>query len=251
LSVARIVSLVPSLTETLVEFGLLDRLVGRTRYCSEPSALIHAVTTVGGTKNPDVAAILALEPDLVVMNAEENRIEDYNALAGAGLNVHVTHPRTVADAAAMLGTLGRVAGADAAGRRLERACLAALGEAREAAARAKRPRVFCPIWRNPWMTFHRRTYVGDVLASVGFDNVFADQSDAEGDFFAVELAAVREKRPNLVLLPDEPYVFGAEHVEELRAQGIGEDFRLIDGKDLSWYGPRLPRALRTLRALTA
>lgn len=247
MSVERIVSLVPSLTETLAHYGLIDRLVGRTRYCTEPRGEIEAVATVGGTKNPDVAAIIALDPDLVVMNAEENRIEDYRALAAAGLNVHATHPRTVAEAASMLGELGRVAGAATAGRSLERACTSTLCRVREAALRTQRTRVFCPIWRNPWMTFHRRTYVGDVLAAVGFDNVFADPP-ADADFFAVDLDAVLERNPELVLLPDEPYVFADEHAGELAAYGIGRRYRLIDGKDLSWYGPRLPRALRTLGA---
>lgn len=251
MSVGRIVSLVPSLTETLADMGLLDRLVGRTRYCLEPSGAVEAVAPVGGTKNPDLAGIIALEPDLVVMNAEENRLEDYQALAAAGLNVYVTHPRTVGEAAAMLAELGRMAGADAAGRRLERACMDALGEVVESASRSARPSAFCPIWRNPWMTFHRATYVGDVLRTVGFRNVYADDLDTGADFFSVDLEDVAGRQPQIVLLPDEPYVFGAEHAKELADRGIGADHALIDGKDLSWYGPRLPSALRRLARLAS
>jgi ABC-type Fe3+-hydroxamate transport system substrate-binding protein len=251
MSAERIVCLVPSLTETLVDFGLLDRLVGRTRYCTEPSSEIDPVQIVGGTKNPDIEAVVALAPDLVVMNAEENRLEDYEALAAAGLTVHVTHPRTVVEAAAMLGDLGRVTGADAAGRRLEQASLAALAEISQSDSVRRRTPVFCPIWRNPWMTFHRRTYVGDVLAAVGLENVFGGETERGADFFAVELETVAERSPQLVLLPDEPYVFAAEHAQELADLNIGTLHRLIDGKDLSWYGPRLPAALRRLAALMA
>ncbi len=249
MSADRLVCLVPSLTETLAAFELLPRLVGRTRYCTEPADSINGVEAVGGTKNPDIERIIELAPDLVVMNAEENRLEDYQVLAGAGISVHVTHPRTVCDAAAMLGELGRVTGADAAGRSLERACMDALAEVGEAVRQRSRRRVFCPIWRNPWMTFHRGTYVGDVLSVVGLDNVFGDPPEDSADFFAVELAEVAARRADLVLLPDEPYVFGAEHAEELASQSIGASRVLIDGKDLSWYGPRIPSALRRLAAI--
>ena len=250
MSVERIVCLVPSLTETLGDFGLMGRLVGRTRYCTEPQNLIESVPEVGGTKNPDIKGILDLEPDLVVMNAEENRLEDYQALSAAGLNVYVTHPRTVAEAAQMLAELGRVSGAASAGRSLENACMAALAQVREDSARRPSMRVFCPIWRNPWMTFHRDTYVGSVLRTVGFDNVFSDRLDTGSDFFTVELDEVVEKAPHMVLLPDEPYVFTAEHGRELAAEGVGARYEPIDGKDLSWYGPRLPGALRRLAALS-
>jgi ABC-type Fe3+-hydroxamate transport system substrate-binding protein len=250
MSVGRIVCLVPSLTETLVDFGLLDRLVGRTRYCTEPAAAVAAVETVGGTKNPDVGRIIELDPDLVVLNKEENRIEDYRALAAAGLELFVTHPRSVAEAASMLAGLGRAAGADDAGRRLAAACTSALAQARERASRQDRAATFCPIWRNPWMTFHRETYVGDVLRTVGFDNVFAGRGDGP-DFFTVTLDEVAARSPELALLPDEPYVFGAEHAAELLAAGVCKRAELIDGKDLSWYGPRLPAALRRLSTLAS
>lgn len=127
----------------------------------------------------------------------------------------------------------------------------ALGEVAESGARSARRSVFCPIWRNPWMTFHGATYVGDVLRTVGFRNVFADNLDAGADFFNVDLDDVAARQPQLVLLPDEPYIFGPEHAQELVQRGIGTDHVLFDGKDLSWYGPRLPSALRRLAALAS
>lgn len=241
----RIVSLVPSLTEALIDFGLLEALVGRTRYCTEPAGVVEAIEVLGGTKNPDVAGIVRLRPDLVVVNREENRLEDCRALEAAGLRLHVTHPRTVPEAADMLEELGRVCGAGAAGARLGQRCREALAEA-AASTRGRPWTTFCPIWRRPYMTFRRATYIGDMLARAGCDNLFGDRPGA--DFFEVTLEAIREAAPQLVVLPDEPYAFDASHAEELREAGLRARFAAVDGKDLAWYGPRIPGALRALTA---
>ena len=243
----RIVSLVPSLTEALVAFGVGERLVGRTRYCVEPPEALASVEALGGTKNPDVSRIIELRPDLVVVNREENRREDYEALVAAGLEVHVTHPRTVAAAADMLSALGAAVGTRDPAEDLAARCRAALANAASRRPATPVP-VFCPIWRNPWMTFNAGTYVGDMLAVAGLRNVFAD---GEPDFFVVEPDEIRRRAPRLVLLPDEPYVFSAKHADELAALGIGERFELFCGKDLSWYGPRMPAAIERLAALAA
>jgi ABC-type Fe3+-hydroxamate transport system substrate-binding protein len=241
----RIVSLVPSLTELLASWGLGERLAGRTRYCEEPRELMSRVETVGGTKNPDVSRIVELRPDLVVVNREENRREDYEALIAAGLAVHVTHPRTVAEAADMFRALGAVVGASEAAE-----ALAARSRAALAAAEASRPErpvpTFCPIWRNPWMTFSERTYIGDMLTVAGLANVFGGADSP--DFFDVDLGEARRRAPTLVLLPDEPYVFEEKHVKELTDFGFRGRFELVSGKDLSWYGPRMPDAVTRLVA---
>jgi ABC-type Fe3+-hydroxamate transport system substrate-binding protein len=246
-----IVSLVPSLTETLFSYGLGERLVGRTRYCVEPVGEIERVEAVGGTKNPDVERILGLAPDLVVVNKEENRLEDYERLRDAGLEVWVCHPRTVEEAADVLADLGRIAGAQRTGEelaaRVRDAAKAAHGAASLRQGRAAR--VFCPIWRNPWMTFGPATYVNDVLRTIGLENVFAP--DAAGDFFEVDLAEARARTPDLVLLPDEPYAFSLDHAQELCDRGFTASVAPIDGRDLSWYGPRLPGALERLALLAS
>jgi len=246
---SRIVSLVPSLTETLFDYGVGDRLVGRTRYCTEPSTVIQRVEAIGGTKNPDIERIVELEPDLVIANKEENRLEDYQRLRDAGLEVWVCHPRTVGEAACMFSELGRVVGAtergDELADRTRRAVDAVRGGALLCGDRAAR--VFCPIWRNPWMTFGADTYICDVLRTVGLVNIFAE--DGLGDFFEVDLAQARDRGPDLVLLPDEPYAFSLEHAEELCEFGFSCSVAPIDGRDLSWYGPRLPVALGRLRTL--
>lgn len=243
----RIVSLVPSLTEAIAEWGGLAQLAGRTRYCIEPAGRIECVETVGGTKNPDITRIVEIRPDLVVVNREENRREDYDALVAAGLRVLVTHPRSVRDAAGMFVELGRAVGLAERGQELADRCQRALDARERSACETMAVRVFCPIWRNPWMTFHSATYVGDMLAVAGLGNVFGAANDR--DFFEVDLAEVREREPALVLLPDEPYVFERKHATELASAGIDSRFELISGKDLSWYGPRTPAAIERLAEL--
>lgn len=244
----RVVCLVPSTTEALVELGLGSRLVGRTRYCVEPAGRIEAVEAVGGTKNPDVARIVALAPDLVVVSSEENRLVDAQALVEAGVAIYVTHPRTVAEAVAMFEDLGHKLGLEREVADFARQCRDALARAAAAVAGIEAIPTFCPIWRNPWMTFGRQTYVGDVLSLVGQRNVLA--TDGSPDFFEVTLDQVVAARPQLVVLPDEPYVFSRKHGEELRTHGIIGKIHYIDGKDLSWYGPRIPRALDRLLTIT-
>ena len=244
----RIVSLVPSLTEALVGYGLADSIVGRTRYCEEPAGVVAHIEVVGGTKNPDVARIISLRPDLVIVNKEENRLEDCRALEAAGVRLHVTHPQTVEEAASMLEELGGVCGAADAGAGLAdavREALAACDAAVHTQGERRAPRTFCPIWRKPYMTFRRATYIGDMLARAGCDNVFGERDGAA--FFEVSLEEILAARPELVVLPDEPYVFEARHADELRAAGVGARYVLLDGKDLAWYGPRIPRALERLR----
>lgn len=244
----RIVSLVPSLTETIVDFGLADSIVGRTRWCTEPADVVERIEAVGGTKNPDVARIVELRPDFVVVNKEENRLEDCREMEAAGLSLHVTHPLTVGEAADMIQALGRVCGARSEGEALATRCRDAIAAA-ETRAASERVRTFCPIWRKPWMTFRRATYIGDMLERAGCTNVFGDRDGA--DFFEVTLDEVLAARPELVVLPDEPFVFEPKHADELRAAGLDARYLFIDGKDIAWYGPRIPAALERLSRAVA
>ena len=241
----RIVSLVPSLTESLIDFGLLDSIVGRTRWCTEPAELVEKIETVGGTKNPDVERIIELAPDLVIVNKEENRLEDCQALEAAEIAVHVTHPRTVAEAASMLEDLGEACGAAARGKALAAQCREAVSAADS--SQSPRVRTFCPIWRKPWMTFRRETYIGDMLEQSGCENVFGDRSGP--DFFEVTMDEIVAAAPALVILPDEPFVFEPRHADELRAAGVAATYLHVDGKDLAWYGPRIPAAIERLSAV--
>jgi ABC-type Fe3+-hydroxamate transport system substrate-binding protein len=232
-----VVSLVPSVTETLAAWGLDP--VACTRFCERPD-----LATVGGTKNPDIAAIVGLAPDLVVVNDEENRREDAEALTAAGLAVHVCSPRSAPEVAPALAAL-----ADAVGL-AERA-----GDADHSAAAPLAPlgvRAFVPIWRRPWMTLAADTYGASLLASIGVEVVGAPelppgQARAEADRYpVVELADVVAAGPEVVLAPSEPYAFKPLHLEAL---GRVAPVIRVDGQDLFWWGVRTQEAGPRLHAV--
>lgn len=236
----RIVSLVPSLSEALWWVGAADRIVGVTEHCVAPPDAYTRAQRVRGTKNPDVDAIVALEPDLVVANEEENRELDVRRMRDAGVTVYVTAPRTVHQAADTLAGLGGLVDAGKPGQGLRTDILRAVD-----AARGLRPyeslETFCPIWRDPWMATGRDTYAGDLLSLCGYAVLPADPG---GRYPVVELDAIAARRPEVVLLPDEPYVFGEGDRDVFAAWGAR--VRLLDGTQLTWYGPRTPYALTEL-----
>ncbi|SEC63368.1 hypothetical protein SAMN05216532_1951 [Streptomyces sp. 2231.1] len=236
---ARVVSLVPSLTEAVAE-TLPGALVGVTDWCSRPADL--AVTRIGGTKNPAVDRILALAPDLVVANEEENRAPDLDALRAAGLTVLVTEVRTVPQAFTELDRVLTACGARSRPRWLD--------EAEEAWAALPEPSgrttAVVPIWRRPWMVLGRDTFAGDVLTRLGVDHRYAGHPER---YPRVPLEELRAAAPDLVVLPDEPYRFTAEDGPEAFP---GLPCALVSGRHLTWYGPSLARAPRVLaRALRA
>lgn len=248
----RIVSLVPSLTETLFALGRGAALVGVTRYCTEPAGVVECVERVGGTKNPNCERIRALQPDLVVVNAEENRREDFEVLERAGLTVFVSFSHRAHDVANLIQRLGQLTQSEAAAQRLGDEVGQALNEI-ERQPQTKRARVFCPIWKNPWMSFNRATYADDLLRLAGGDNVCGNRSQR---YCTVTLEEIAAADPEVILLPDEPYVFAEKDLPSLaplsttRAQRSAR-VHFIDGKALSWYGPRTARGLRYLQAVLA
>jgi ABC-type Fe3+-hydroxamate transport system substrate-binding protein len=248
----RIVSLVPSTTELLCALGLADALVGVTVYCVEPRAVVRTKTRVGGEKDPDLATIQTLAPDLVVANIEENRREDVDALRAAGLRVWLTYPRSVAESLVMIRELGEVTGAVAAARALLDSLEPLYAEVRARLAGRRPTPVFYPIWREPWMTIGRDTYIHDLLATCGGANVFGDRDR----YPSVSLDEMAARAPEVVLLPDEPFRFRRAHLRDFEAypgMPAVRDGRLhlVDGKRFSWHGPRLAEALRTVPALLA
>ena len=241
----RIVSLVPSLTEALFVFGAGEAVVGVTSFCVEPREAVATKVKVGGTKTLDVAQVQALRPDLVVASAEENRREDIQALVQAGLPVFVTLPTTVAGAIDLLEQLAGMTGAVKAGGRVVAEARRALAEV-QASNEGRQPvRTFCPIWRRPWMTVGPGSYMHDFITVCGGDNVFGHRHER---YPRVQLSEMVERDPEVVLLPDEPYRFGPEHVSEIsafREVSAVRDGRiyLLEGKHLCWYGPRIAGSL--------
>ncbi len=226
--VDRVVSLVPSLTEA-VAVTPPALLVGATDWCSHPGGL--DVTRIGGTKNPRVAEVLDLRPDLVLANAEENRAQDLEALRAAGAAVWVTAPETLP---AALRSLSRMLAACGL------APPAWLAEAEQAWAQPRsgpRRRAVAPIWRRPWMALGRDTFAGDVLARLGVDNVLAGSSDRYPRF-TPPVDGI-----DLVVLPDEPYAFAADDGPEAFP---GVPAALVSGRHLTWYGPSLTEARAVL-----
>jgi ABC-type Fe3+-hydroxamate transport system substrate-binding protein len=248
----RIVSLVPSLTESLFALGLGERVVGVTEWCVHPADAVAALPKVGGTKDTDVAAVAALAPDLVLANHEENTRRTVDKLRAAGLAVWVTYPRSVREGARLLAQLADLGASREARERVVAPVQAALAEA-EAARREDPTRVFCPIWRDPWMTAGADTYIHDLLALCGGHNPFADHGDWR--YPRLSLDEVVAAAPEVVLLPDEPYRFGAADAAQLAALPIpaarAGRIHLVDGTLVSWYGPRIARAIRHVRSLLA
>jgi ABC-type Fe3+-hydroxamate transport system substrate-binding protein len=225
--VARVVSLVPSLTEAIAVTapGLL---AGATDWCTHPRGL--DVMRVGGTKNPDVERIATLRPDLVVANFEENREPDLDALRAAGVPVWVTVVRSVPEAVTSLARMLAACGLAEPG--WLRAAAAAWRDAPPPAVRT----AVVPIWRRPWMVVGRDTFAGDVLRRLGVANAYGDAAER---YPKTTLAGIGERAPDLIVLPDEPYAFGAGDGPEAFP---GLPVALVSGRHLEWYGPSLVEA---------
>jgi ABC-type Fe3+-hydroxamate transport system substrate-binding protein len=229
----RVVSLVPSATETLVALGVTP--VACTRFCDLPG-----VPTVGGTKKVDVNAVVALEPDLVVVNDEENRIEDAQALAARGLRLHSMSPRSVLE----VGEAVRILAAA-----IDAPVPEPFPEWDEWVTRTGVPlraRAFVPIWRRPWMSLAADTYGSSLLAHCGIENVCGAADDRYPE---VALADVARLEPSVVILPSEPYAFAPRHAEEVIAALPGVHTVFADGRDLFWWGIRTPHAAARLEGL--
>jgi ABC-type Fe3+-hydroxamate transport system substrate-binding protein len=243
----RVVSLVPSATETVCRLGAGARLVGCTRYCVEPAEVLAALPRVGGTKNPARERILALQPDLVLANAEENRPEDLDWL-GARVPLCVQTPRTVPQARDGVLALGDRLGAEPSARDLA----AAIDEAMAAVAAHDRThgrvRSFYAIWRRPWMSVAQDTYIADVLARAGAENVCGD---AAARYPVVEPEQLAAAGAGLVLLASEPWAFTSRDRDELAAQRSfgAAAIAVCDGRDFCWHGAHTAVGLRRAAAL--
>jgi len=229
----RVVSLVPSATETLLAWGVVP--VGVTRWCGHPE-----LGQVGGTKDPDLAVIEGLHPDLVVLCEEENRLEDFEALVAAGIGTHTLRVRSVSDVGPAMAALAERLGA------ADRWVPPELPPVPPPPAR----RAFVPVWRRAgrsgrppsYLTLNDDTYGASVLARLGVAGVFGDDPDR---YPPATLAEAASRGAELVVAPSEPYPFGPRQVAELSAVA---PVVLVDGQDLFWWGVRTGPALRRLAA---
>lgn len=226
----RIVSLVPSLTELVCALGLAEQLVGRTGFCVHPKEVVRRIPKVGGTKDVKLDKVRALAPTHVVLNVDENRKETADELATFVPNLVVTHPLGPLDNFALYRHFGRVFGREREAEALCSRFQAAYDEAR--ALRLPERRVLYLIWKDPWMTVSRDTYISRTLALFGLHTVPENAAERYP-----ELADLRTEAAELILLSSEPYRFRQRHLAEV-AGLTGKPALLVDGEMTSWYGPR-------------
>ncbi|HBU75900.1 MAG: cobalamin-binding protein [Acidimicrobiaceae bacterium] len=215
-----VVSLVPSVTETLSAWGITP--IACTKYCERPD-LHH----VGGTKNPQVEAIVALAPDLVVVDAQENRLEDYTAFTDADLNVLALDVVSLESLNVDLQRLAKAVGHEHPVDEVPQVL-------------PLNQRAFVPIWRRPWMSIGADTFGSRLLEAIGITNIC---SESESNYPELDLSTVAELQPNLIIVPSEPYEFDDAHLEEFA--NIAPAVR-VDGRDLFWWGARTPEAIQRL-----
>ncbi len=219
-STIRVISLVPSVTETLVEWGIEP--IACTRFCEQPE-----IKHVGGTKDPDIEAIEALAPDLIVLDREENRLEDYQALASCGLKLEALHVTSVMNVDDEIGRLASIVGTQ-------------WSHSLDAPRLGRSLKAFVPIWRRPWMTISSLTYGASLLNHLGIEVLFSDMEDV---YPTITDDMLKATKPDVVLAPSEPYPFGKRHLRDL--ESIAPTL-LIDGQDLFWWGSRTSGAIRRL-----
>lgn len=265
----RVVSLVPSITESLFDLDLGSCLLGVTDYCIYPADEVAKLPKVGGTKKPDIEKIIKLQPDLVMMNDEENRKQDAETLERAGIKVWVTGPRTIPEALNLLWEMMDVFDEPSMVPRVRH--IERVYDIVSLAGKSLPPvRTFVPIWYDPWMTINKDTYIHDVLATLALENVFADRirqyplkadlreaeplpeddprvMERDVRYPRVSLEEIMEMQPELILLPSEPFEFAEEHAEtlynlDIPAAHYGTIY-LIDGSLLTWHGTRIAYAL--------
>jgi len=271
----RLVSLVPSITETLFRFGWGEQVVGITEYCTEPAVEVGQKTTIGGTKNPDIAQILGLAPHIVFTVAEENRRRDVEQLTAAGLAVYVFAPGTVRDGIDLLWRLAELLDCRRDVAPLIQEIEHEYAETQAQVAARPSVRVFCPIWKDPYMTISDGTYVHDMLQVCGGENIFAQRqrrfplaadlgqqpeqmgvlhNERDRRYPRITLEEMAASQPDVILLPDEPYAFStidlADFMPFANIPAVRDGrLHLIDGKLVSWYGTRIGESLRILRDL--
>jgi ABC-type Fe3+-hydroxamate transport system substrate-binding protein len=242
---ARIVSLVPSITELLCEMGLAPQLVGRTGFCIHPAEVVRGIPKVGGTKDVNIEKIRKLAPTHMVVNIDENEKPTVDRLAEFVPHIVVTHPIEPRDNIALAQLMG---GVFCAQERADAWCRAFASEldALAAAPKGRPQRVLYCIWKDPWMTVSRDTYIARMLALIGWS--IPDVGEVRYPSFQWSDALLRDV--DQVLLSSEPYRFTEEHVDALERQ-IGKPVQLVDGEMMSWYGSRALQGIRYLKGLAA
>jgi ABC-type Fe3+-hydroxamate transport system substrate-binding protein len=244
---ARIVSLVPSITELLCDLGLAPQLLGRTGFCIHPAGLVRQIPKVGGTKDVNVEKIRALAPTHLVVNIDENERPTVEKLAEFVPNIVVTHPLVPTDNLALARLMGGIFGVCEAAEQWCGQFERELAQLRALAPAPQRTVLYC-IWKDPWMSVSSDTYIAAMLAELGWKVPLLAGDGTRYPRFAWSADLVDQL--DAVLLSTEPYRFTEEHADALETQ-LGKPVLLVDGEMMSWYGSRALAGLRYLREVRA
>ena len=235
----RIISLCPSLTELVCDLGQARELIACTKYCIHPERRTRRLLKVGGTKDPKLDEIVALSPDVVLMNDEENRREDYEALTEKGVDCYSTMPRTIKETASMVRSIAAVLGGSPKGEVIAKDIEERALRVATSAAERDPVKFAYIIWSKPWMSVNSDTFSHALLANAGGVNVFGDRDERYPE---IELGELKEAAPDIVLLCTEPFPFKSHDAVDLSVEiDIPLDRIFIaDGEYLSWHGSRTP-----------
>lgn len=232
-----IISLVPSLTELLFDLGIGDRVIGRTRFCVHPKEKVDKVPIVGGTKNPRLDKIRTLNPDLIIANKEENRREDIDTLQN-DFKVLLTEIETIEDALFAIHDIGNTCQVSDKAN----AIIKNIQIEMERVPDEPEMQAAYFIWRDPWMTVGRDTYIHSVMDHWNLRNIFYDKTR----YPKTSLHEVAVKKPEIILLSSEPYPFKEKHIQEVGKACPGSSIILVNGEWFSWYGSGMLHAFRQL-----
>lgn len=236
----RIISLVPSITELLYDLGLIGQIVGRTKFCIHPKKALKPIPIVGGTKQVHLDRIEQLRPDLIIVNKEENQKEQVEALAEK-YPVWISDVPNFDSALDMIEGLGKVL-------RKEAACSQFIQQSKAlqlSLSTEKRRKAAYLIWRNPYMTIGKDTYIHDLLRLTGFENVFGQETR----YPIVTLEEMKAKHLDIILLSSEPFPFKEKHIAELAVHFPNIPIQLVDGEAFSWYGTRFIKTIEYLKGI--
>jgi len=237
MSYKRIVSLVPSLTELLIDLGVKDQLVGRTRFCIHPQDKVDDIEIIGGTKNPNIEKILELKPDLIIANHEENRKEDVEELK-KHVEVLVTEIDMIEEALTAIQEISDLVEKTETGQQIGSEIRKLLNQKPD--VNSIDTAYF--IWKNPWMVAASETYIDSILQHYNLTNVFENETR----YPKIKLEELKQKNPELILLSSEPFPFKEKHIQEIRNICPKAKIKLINGEWFSWYGSGMIKAFENL-----
>jgi iron complex transport system substrate-binding protein len=246
----RIISLVPSVTETLFELGLEDQIAAVTRWCNRPADRVQQKPKVGGTKNPKLDSVVELNPDVVILDCDENRKEDAEELERRGIRTFTVFPKTIEDSIDMIRKLGEIFSVQQNSQLM-------IDEIEQRIERHRTGRIYDSlilIWRSPYMTINADTYVHSASNLFGFRNIFAGQEQRYPSLTAGDIAQIN---PDVVLFPDEPYPFKQKHIDLFKKEfpdlSATKKNRMLsfDGSYIAWHGFGTLRALREFPSVIA